>query len=65
MFATYFGNPQLLNQQATRYRAVTLGQVNAAIRERFGRDNRAVLLYVPRDADTEPTQSDLAMAETP
>jgi predicted Zn-dependent peptidase len=65
MFATYFGNPQLLNQQATRYRAVTMGQVNAAIRERFGRDNRAVLLYVPRDADTEPTQSDLAMAETP
>jgi hypothetical protein len=39
--------------------------VNAVIRERFGRDNRASLLFVPRDADTEPTQSDLAMAEVP
>jgi predicted Zn-dependent peptidase len=65
MFATYFGDPELLNRQASCYRAVTTAQVNAVIRERFGRDNRASLLFVPRDADTEPTQSDLAMAEVP
>jgi zinc protease len=65
MFTTYFGDPRLVNQQAERYRAVTAEQVNAFARQRLGRDNRASLLYVPRDADVEPTQSDLAMAEAP
>jgi predicted Zn-dependent peptidase len=65
MFTTYFGDPRLVNHQAERYRAVTAEQVNAFARERFGRENRASLLYVPRDADVEPTQSDLAMAEAP
>lgn len=65
MFATYFGDPRLVNQQADRYRAVTVEQVNAFARERLGRDNRASLIFVPRAADVEPTQSDLAMAETP
>jgi predicted Zn-dependent peptidase len=65
MFTTYFDDPQLVNRQAERYRAVTVGQVNAFVRQRLGRDNRASLLYVPREADVEPTQSDLAMAEVP
>ena len=65
MFATYFRDPGLVNRQAERYRAVTVEQVNAFARERLGPDNRAALLYVPRDADVEPTQSDLAMAEAP
>ena len=49
MFATYFGDPSLVNEQAERYRAVTAEQVNAFARERLGRDNRASLLYVPRE----------------
>jgi predicted Zn-dependent peptidase len=65
MFATYFGDPALVNQQTDRYRAVTVDQVNAFIRERLVPENRASLLYVPREAETEPTQSDLAMAEAP
>jgi predicted Zn-dependent peptidase len=65
MFATYFGDPALVNQQAERYRAVTAERVNRYVRERFGRENRASLLYVPRDGDAEPTQSDFAMAEAP
>lgn len=65
MFTTYFGDPRLVNRQAERYRSVTADQVNAFARARLGRDNRASLLYVPRDADAEPTQSDLAMAEAP
>jgi zinc protease len=65
MFATYFGDPRLVNDQADRYRAVTVDQVNAFVRGRLGRDNRASLLYVPREAEVEPTQSDLAMAEAP
>ena len=65
MFATYFGEPRLVNQQAERYRAVTVDRVTAFVRTRLGRDNRASLLYVPREADVEPTQTDLAMAEVP
>jgi predicted Zn-dependent peptidase len=49
MFATYFGKPELINDEVDRYRAVTTGQVNSFIRERLGENNRASLLYVPRE----------------
>jgi predicted Zn-dependent peptidase len=49
MFATYFGKPELINDEVDRYRAVTTDQVNEFIRERLGENNRASLLYVPRD----------------
>jgi predicted Zn-dependent peptidase len=49
MFATYFRNPGLINDQAAAYRAVTADRVNALISERFGPENRAGLIYVPRD----------------
>ena len=49
MFATYFRNPDLLNEQVGAYRAVTADRVNAFIFERLGPDNRASLIYVPRD----------------
>ena len=65
MFATYFGDPHLVNVQADRYRAVTAEQVNVFVRERLVPENRASLLYVPRDSDVAPAQGDLAMAETP
>jgi zinc protease len=65
MFATYFGDPALVNQQADRYRSVTVEQVNAFARARLVPDNRASLIYVPREADVEPAQGDLAMAEVP
>ena len=65
MFTTYFSDPQLVNVQADRYRAVTADQVNAFVRERLVPENRASLLYVPRDSDVAPASSDLAMAETP
>ncbi len=51
-FATYFGDPGLVNVQIERYRAVTADQVNAFAREWLGPDNRASLLYVPRDPVT-------------
>jgi zinc protease len=54
LFATYFGDPRLLNEQVDRYRSVTAQQVNTFARSRLGRDNRASLLYLPRDGDTEP-----------
>ena len=49
MFATYFGDPALINVQTDRYRSVTAAQVNAFVRERLGPDNRASLLCVPRE----------------
>jgi zinc protease len=48
MFATYFGDPSLVNVQLAKYQAVTADAVNAFARERLGRDNRAALVYVPR-----------------
>jgi zinc protease len=47
MFATYFGDPSLVNEQVDRYRAVTAEQVTDFARARLGEDNRASLLYVP------------------
>ena len=49
MFATYFKQPQLINEQADWYRRVTAERVNDLISERFGEDNRASLLYIPKE----------------
>jgi predicted Zn-dependent peptidase len=49
MFATYFNQPELINEQTDRYRAVTTERVNELISERFGQNNRASLLYVPKE----------------
>lgn len=50
MFATYFGNPELINEEVDRYESVTADAVNAFARARLGEDNRASLLYVPRES---------------
>ena len=47
-FATYYGDPSLVNVQTAKYRAVTAAQVSAFAAERLGVDNRASLLYLPR-----------------
>jgi zinc protease len=62
LFATYFGDPSLVNAQSARYRAVTAARVNAFARERLGADNRASLLYVPRNAQPEAATQELAEA---
>lgn len=49
MFATYFNQPGLINEQADRYRSVTTERVNDLISERLSEDNRASLLYVPKE----------------
>jgi predicted Zn-dependent peptidase len=49
MFATYFGQPELINEQVDRYRSVTAKDVNRLVEERFGGNNRASLIYVPRE----------------
>jgi predicted Zn-dependent peptidase len=49
MFATYFKRPELINEQADQYRSVTTQKVNEFISERLGENNRASLLYVPKE----------------
>ncbi|HMG69859.1 MAG TPA: pitrilysin family protein [Gemmatimonadaceae bacterium] len=49
MFATYFRQPELINEQAERYRSVTTQRVNDFVSERLGENNRASLLYVPKE----------------
>jgi len=53
MFATLFGNADLVNEQADRYAAVTAERVNAFARERLIPENRATLIYIPRQTDSE------------
>jgi predicted Zn-dependent peptidase len=48
MFVTYFGDPELVNQQSVRYRSVTTEQVNEFARSKLSADNRASLLFVPK-----------------
>jgi len=60
MFATYFGQPELINEQVDRYRSVTTQRVNELVVARFGENNRASLIYVPREG--VETESMLAAA---
>jgi predicted Zn-dependent peptidase len=48
MFATYFRKPQLVNEQIALYQSVTAAAVNQFIRTALHRNNRAMLLYVPK-----------------
>jgi zinc protease len=52
MFATYLGDPGLVNEQTERYQRVTAAQVSQLAREILAEDNRASLVYVP----AEPTE---------
>ena len=63
MFATYFGDPSLINEQVDRYRAVTPEQVTQFARAGMGEDNRASLLYVPSNATAPQDDAAGATAE--
>jgi predicted Zn-dependent peptidase len=65
LFATYFQDPELVNAQSARYRAVTAERVNAFARARLGADNRASLVYVPRESAEATLEIGTVMAETP
>ncbi len=49
MFATLLGDPDLVNEQADLYAAVAAAEVTAFARDRMGPDNRAILIYVPKE----------------
>ncbi len=50
MFELVFGEPERLNSEVERLRAVEPAEVRAFAAERLGADNRALLTYVPREA---------------
>ena len=50
MFDLYFDDPGRLNRELDRLRAVSLDQIKDFVGERFGADNRAVLVYQPEAA---------------
>jgi predicted Zn-dependent peptidase len=52
-YATYLGSPEILNQQIERFAAVTAAQVNAFASARLRAENRASLLYVPRQVEVK------------
>ncbi|HKG91835.1 MAG TPA: pitrilysin family protein [Gemmatimonadaceae bacterium] len=62
-FATYFGDPNLINGQVAKYRAVTAEQVSAFARERLGTEHRASLLYVPKAGDAGSVKRDAEETE--
>ncbi len=51
-YATYFGDPRRVNEEVERYLRITAPDVNIAAHEFLGADNRASLLYVPREGST-------------
>lgn len=53
LFATYFKNPELVNEQVQQYESVTAADVNDFVRDRLGEDNRASLLFVPKQESAE------------
>jgi zinc protease len=53
-FATYFGDPSLVNDQVARYQATTAADVSRLARERLGAENRVLLLYVPSADGAHP-----------
>ena len=49
MFDLYFDDPGRLNRELDRLRAVTVDQIRDFAASRLGPDNRAVLIYEPRE----------------
>ena len=60
MYATYLGDAERVNEELDRYRAVTREHVSAFAGERLGPDNRASLLYVPREGSEQPIEDNVA-----
>ncbi len=50
-FATYTGDPSLVNEEPSRHAAITVDAMSAFARTWLGTDNRASLLYVPQAAE--------------
>ena len=57
-YSVYYGDANLINTEIDRYMKVTREDIQNAAKKYFRKDNRVVLHYVPKKADT-PNQPDL------
>jgi predicted Zn-dependent peptidase len=62
MFAMFFGEPELLNEQSAKYRSVTAAEVNEFAQSRLSADNRAMLLFVPKTEQADAAETQTAAA---
>ena len=53
MLTTYFDQPEIINTELDRYRAVTADDVRRFVAEHLTADNRVVLTYLPQAAAAE------------
>jgi predicted Zn-dependent peptidase len=51
MYTTYFDRPELINELPDKYRAVTAKAVDRFVKSHLGENNRASLLFVPKESD--------------
>jgi zinc protease len=63
-FDMYFGDANLLNQEASRYLAVTLDDVKRVAKQYFAPTNRTVLDVIPAKAASAPAASSSKKAAT-
>ena len=62
MFATLLGDPDLVNEQAGKYAAVTTERVNEFIRGRMVPENSATLIYLPRQQPDLPETAEASVS---
>ena len=62
MFATLLGDPDLVNEQAGKYAAVTTERVNEFIRGRMVPENSATLIYLPRQQTDLPDTAEASVS---
>lgn len=59
-FTTYFDDATLAGKQVEKYSAVTAEMVSRFASETLGRNNRALLMYVPRDNSNNSSNNDIS-----
>jgi predicted Zn-dependent peptidase len=57
-YAVYYGDANLVNTEIDRYMKVTREDIQRVAKEYFRKDNRVVLHYVPKKAET-PTEPEI------
>ncbi|MDQ2941674.1 MAG: insulinase family protein [Chloroflexota bacterium] len=60
MYACLFDDPQRINSEVARYRAVDAARVRAAMADALRADNRVVLTYLPQVGEANPADGEEA-----
>jgi zinc protease len=60
MYACLFDDPERINSEVARYRAVDAPRIRAAMADALRADNRVVLTYLPQAGEGDPAQGEEA-----